>query len=86
MSVKATFINWPLKAPSPAGTHGFVAIVPTNVLRRAQLKTIMFQHKAKVSRYSFAARAAAIGDLAAMIADLAGPNLPGAIDGLVEAL
>ncbi|MGO4451695.1 hypothetical protein AB4Y96_22460 [Phyllobacterium sp. TAF24] len=86
MSVKVTLITWPLKAPSPAGTHGFVAIVPTTVLRRGQLKTIMFQHKAKVARYSFAARAATVGDLAAMMADLAGSNLPGAIDGLVEGL
>lgn len=86
MSVKVTLVSWPLKEPSPAGTHGFVAIVPTNILRRGSLKTIMFQHKAKVTRYAFAARAASIGELVAMTTDLAGPNLPGVIDGLVEAL
>lgn len=49
MSIKATLVSWPLKEPSPAGTHGFVAIVPTNILRRGSLKTMMFQHKAKVT-------------------------------------
>lgn len=56
MSVKTSLITWPLKEPSPAGTHGFVAIVPTAALRRGVLKTIMFQHRAKVARYNFASR------------------------------
>ena len=86
MSIKVTLVTWPLKEPSPAGTHGFVAIVPTNILRRGSLKTIMFQHKAKAMRYAFASRAASTGDLIAMITDLAGSNLPSVIDGLVEGL
>lgn len=86
MSVKTSLVTWPLKEPSPAGTHGFVAIVPTGVLRRGVLKTIMFQHRAKVARYNFASRAAAIADFVAMIADLAGPSLPNVIDELVEGL
>ena len=86
MSVKVTLVSWPLKDASPAGTHGFVAIVPTNILRRGALKTIMFQHKANVTRYAFASRAASTGELIAMITDLAGSNLPSVIDGLVEGL
>ncbi|MGH6859372.1 MAG: glycosyltransferase family 2 protein, partial [Phyllobacterium sp.] len=86
MSIKAALVSWPLKDASPAGTHGFVAVVPTNILRRATLKTIMFQHKAKVTRYTFASRAASTGDLIGMIGDLAGANLGSVIDGLVEAL
>lgn len=86
MSIKPTLVCWPLKDASPAGTHGFVAVVPTGMLRRATLKTIMFQHRAKVTRYTFASRAASTGDLIAMITDLAGSNLPAVIDGLVEAL
>lgn len=86
MSVKTSLITWPLKEPSPAGTHGFVAIVPTGALRRGTLKTIMFQHRAKVARYNFASRSASIGDFVAMIGDLAGPGLPGVIDELVEGL
>ncbi len=86
MSVKTSLVTWPLKEPSPAGTHGFVAIVPTGVLRRGVLKTIMFQHRAKVARYNFASRAASIADFVAMTADLAGPSLPNVIDELVEGL
>ncbi|EJN02787.1 hypothetical protein [Phyllobacterium sp. YR531] len=86
LSLKATLVCWPLQNASPAGTHGFVAVVATGILRRASLKTIMLQHKAKVTRYTFASRAASTGDLIAMIADLAGTNLPSVIDGLVEAL
>lgn len=86
LSLKATLVCWPLKNASPTGTHGFVAVVPTSILRRASLKTIMFQNKAKVTRYTFASRAASVADLIAMIADLAGANLPSVIDGLVEAL
>ena len=86
LSVKVSLVSWPLKEPSPAGTHGFVAIVPTGILRRGILKTIMFQHKAKVARYSFAPRAASTSDLVAMVGDLAGGSLPGVIDELVEGL
>lgn len=86
LSLKATLVCWPLKNASPAGTHGFVTVIPTGILRRASLKTIMFQHKAKVTRYTFANRGASIGDLIAMIADLAGASLHSVIDGLVEAL
>ncbi len=86
VSVKTNLITWPLKEPSPAGTHGFVAIVPTAALRRGTLKTIMFQHRAKVARYNFASRSASIADFVAMISDLAGPSLPGVIDELVEGL
>ncbi|MBV2143523.1 hypothetical protein KUG47_08430 [Falsochrobactrum sp. TDYN1] len=86
MSVKVNMMTWPLREPSPAGTHGFVAIAPTGVLRRGILKTIMFQHKAKVARYNFASRAAPVADFVAMIGDLAGSSLPGVIDELVEGL
>jgi len=86
MSVKTSLITWPLREPSPVGTHGFVAIVPTAALRRGTLKTIMFQHRAKVARYNFASRSASIADFVAMIGDLAGPSLPGVIDELVEGL
>ncbi len=86
MSLKVPLVSWHLKEPSPAGTHGFVAIVPTNILRRRSLKTVLFQHKAQATRYAFAGRAAAIGDLVAMVTDLAGADLPVVIDGLVEGL
>lgn len=86
LSVKVNLVTWPLKEPSPAGTHGFVAIVPTGILRRGILKTVMFQHKAKVARYNFASRAAPVADFVAMIGDLAGPSLPTVIDELVEGL
>jgi len=86
LSVKVNLVTWPLKEPSPAGTHGFVAIVPTGVLRRGILKTVMFQHKAKVARYNFASRAAPVADFVAMIGDLAGPSLRTVIDELVEGL
>lgn len=86
MSVKTSLITWALKEPSPAGTHGFVAIVPMNVLRRGILKTIMFQHRAKVARYNFASRSASVPDFVAMIGDLSGPGLSGVIDELVEGL
>ena len=86
VSVKTSLITWPLKEPSPTGTHGFVAIVPTAALRRGILKTIMFQHRTKVARYNFASRSASIADFVAMVSDLAGPSLPSVIDELVEGL
>lgn len=86
LNLKVTLVCWPLKDASPRGTHGFVAVVPTGMLRRAPFKTIMFQHKTKVTRYTFVSRAASTGDLISMVTDLAGPNLPAVIDGLVEAL
>lgn len=81
----ASIIGWRLSTPQASATHGFAALIPVE-RTRGMPATLRFGKEGSGKRYIVAPRTVSTGDVAAMLKELAGPQVVHVLGRLVDVL
>ncbi|MDK1374713.1 MULTISPECIES: hypothetical protein [unclassified Sinorhizobium] len=84
--VTASIIGWRLASPARSATHGFAALLQMQDTDSPLTTLRLGEDEAGSKRYIFAPRPIPVRDAAALLAELAGEQLGGLLDSLVDGL
>ncbi|NRP75284.1 hypothetical protein ILFOPFJJ_06207 [Ensifer psoraleae] len=82
-SLTASVIGWPLATPAASASHGFAALLTLDGTERP-LTTVRFGQEGTGRRYVFTPRPISVSDVAAIVAEAAGPQLSDILDSLLD--